>query len=151
MWILTNLNIAMNKVKKPALFTLFIGFINILLALISIKVFDMDYTCIPIISSLLQLVWAGIFLPIYSSKEMKVSYNTFYPPLFKALIASVICFLLTVFIKSFFIISNWYTFISIGVLIGLISLVIFALIELGPNKLKYYYTELKSKLQKKNN
>ncbi len=135
-WILNNLNIAMNKVKIPALFTLLIGIINIILALVVVKLFNITYVCIPILSSFLQIIWTGVFLPLYSAKVLNVDMKTFYPPVVKALIASGICFLITIFIKSFFAINNWLSFIVIGGSIGLVSLIIFGLFELGLHKFK---------------
>ena len=40
--------------------------------------------------------------------------------------------------KSLFVIENWFEFIFVGVVFGLVALIIFALIELGPSKIKIY-------------
>jgi O-antigen/teichoic acid export membrane protein len=135
MWILSNLNIAMNKVRKPAIFTLFIGSLNILFALIVSQVLHTSYVYIQIISSALQIIWAGLFLPIYASRELKVSISTFYPPLIRAIIATVLCFLLTILSKPLFTFDNWLVFIVFGGFVGIISLLIFAVFEFGPKGL----------------
>lgn len=148
-WILTNLNIAMNKVKKPAIFTLFIGIINIIVALIVRKIFELPFIYIQLVSSILQTIWAGVYLPIYAAKELKVPVYTFYPPLIKATIASGVCFLLTITAKSFIFVNNWFGFILLGGSLGILSLLIFSIVEVGPNKVKSLFQSIFCKVFKK--
>lgn len=147
-WILTNLNIAMNKVKKPAIFTLLIGIVNIIFVIFAVKIFDAPFIYVQIISSILQIIWAGVFLPLYASKEMRVPFDTFYPPLIKAIFASVICYLFTDKVKNLFQMNNWYIFIVIGGIIGGISLLLFTIVEVGPNRLKLLYKTINKRLHK---
>lgn len=134
-WILTNLNVALNKVKTPALFTIIIGGMNVIIAWFSVKVLKAPLISLPAISTILQIVWAGIFLPIYAAKELGISVGTFYPPLIKSLVASVLTFSLIHYFKQFLIMNNWSTFILWGIIFGICSLVCFALIVLGPNQI----------------
>lgn len=138
-WIISNLNVAMNKVKKPAIFTLLLGVINILFAIIAARLFNAPFECIQIISSALQVLWVGVYMPVYASKELGISNFTFYPPIIKAVVASAISYLLTIFIKHLLCIDNWVTFIIVGAIMGCVSLVIFSIIELGFRNIKDYF------------
>ena len=68
-WAITNLNVAMNKIKIPALYLLGSGIINILSVLVLYNFFDWDMIMIPICSSIIQIIWVGIFLPLYASYQ----------------------------------------------------------------------------------
>ncbi len=142
-WILSNLNIAMNKVKIPALFTVVIGFINVIFAVSARFLFNAPFFYIQLISTILQVIWAGVFLPIYASKELGVSRNAFYPPLFKAIIVATFTYLITCFIKKFFDFNNWLAFIIFGCVVGFASLLFFAIVEFGVKDLKTQLRTLK--------
>ncbi len=134
-WILSNLNIAMNKVKIPAIFTLAIGAINVLLALVVKKIFDMPFITIQVVSTMLQVIWAGVFLPLYASSEMGVSRTIFFEPLLKALGASGICLVLTCYVKKIVLINSWGRFVFVGGLLGGFALIFIALVEFGMKKI----------------
>ena len=136
MWSLTNLNVVMNKVKIPALYTLCSGIANVLIAFITYKLFKLGLESLPIISSLLQIIWVGIFIPQYACHNLEIKWNTFYSAPVKALLSSGLSIIIILFTKRYFIFSSWVRFILLGGMYGVFTLILVALIVLGPRKIK---------------
>lgn len=113
-WSLTNLNVAMNKVKIPAIFTLASGVANILIAFAGYYLLKISLISLPIISSALQIIWVGIFIPQYACHCLNVKWSTFYSPLVKALLCSVVIFLSVAYVKQLFTLNSWGRLILFG-------------------------------------
>lgn len=135
-WSLTNMNIVMNKVKIPALYTLGCGIANVALAYLTYLMYKPGVVSLPIISSALQILWVGIFIPLYVSYNLKLKWTTFYPSVVYAIICSILTIVETVVIKSFFNISSWFNFFLVAIITGIIALVIFSIGMVGIGKIK---------------
>lgn len=133
MWTLTNVNVVMNKVKTAALVTLGCGVLNIVLALGFYWFSDVGLVSLPIISSGLQVLWVGVFMPLYVARNLKVKWTTFFPPAIKGVAVSAVVMAAILFIKRFFDLGNWLSFILFGGVSGGITLVVFALVMGGRN------------------
>lgn len=131
-WSLTNLNIVMNKVKIPAVFTLFCGVANILLAFLAYKIFNVGLISLPLISSVLQIIWIGVFMPIYVSLNLKVRLSTFYPPILRGVFCSIIIVIFISIFKNMFNINSWISLFTFGSISGVLSLVFMLCVMLGP-------------------
>ena len=134
MWTLTNVNVVMNKVKISACFTLGCGVSNILIAFIVYKVTNVGVISLPIISTLLQLIWVGVFMPLYVSKNLGVKWTTFYPPIVRALITAAGVMAVILFVKQYLVLDTWLKFVLAGGIFGGCSLVVFAITMFGPQK-----------------
>ncbi len=135
-WSLTNLNIAMNKVKVPAIFLLGCSIINIFLAVIMSKGFDCSLHVIIAVGSIIQLVWIGGFIPLYASHNLGTQPIILYKPIIKGMSCTAAIFLIVSFAKQFIEINSWIKFIIIGGIFGLFALIIFALVMFGFGKIK---------------
>lgn len=135
MWPLTNLNVVMNKVKIPAIFTLICGAFNVITAFFIYKFLSPGLISIPIISSVIQIIWIGIFIPIYASKNLNVKLTTFYPDLIKCIICSVVVYFFVSITKMMFAFNSWVKFIIFGGIYGLIALILFVLVLVGPKNI----------------
>ena len=131
MWTLTNLNIVMNKVKIPAIYTLVNGVANVLISIIVWKLFKPSIIVLPIISGILQCIWIGIFIPLYVSKNLKVKRTQFYGPLIRNLICSSLTIVIVSHLKHFFVLNSWFKLISFGMITGMGSLIVFIFVVFG--------------------
>lgn len=142
MWTLVNLNIVMNKVKIPAMFTLTIGIVNIAFSFLAYKFQIGGVFSLPLISTLLQLIWICGFMTLYVSRIMEVKALVFYKPLIRALPCVVIVFIFTKTIERFvWFGKNWLTFIISGIIIGSIALIVFSVAMIGPRNISTGFIE----------
>ena len=131
MWPLNSLNIAMNKIKLPAIFLIITGFLNIIISYICFKYFDFGLISLVITSTVLQIIWIGIFMPNYASKNLNIKYTFFYPLIIKVLLCGFLSFFIALMVVHIFYIDNWIVFIFLGSLSGIISLFINSIIIIG--------------------
>lgn len=131
-WPLTNLNVIMNKIKTPAIFTLICGVANIVFAFFVFKIFNPGLISLPIISSGLQFIWIGVFIPIYACKNLKLSIWTFYPTVFKAMVTSIVIMAIVLVCKTQFILTSWVSFMLFGGICGILAIIILSIVVLGP-------------------
>lgn len=136
MWSLTNLNVVMNKVKFPAICTLICGSANLLISYIVFKVSNIGLISLPLISSVLQCIWIGIFIPQYVCRNLKIKWNIFYPPVIKAIVCSVVTIIIISIIKQKFILDSWFKFIIFGGCAGCLSLILFGSVMLDSKVIK---------------
>lgn len=148
LWSLTNLNVVMNKVKIPALFTIGMGIVNVLIAYVTYKIATLGLLSLPIISSLLQIVWIVGIIPQYACRNLKVKWNTFYEPLARAICCAIpVAFFILQF-KTLFSLDSWLKFILFGGGMGFIGLVVFSVGMFGVNNIKIYMKCLINKIKK---
>jgi O-antigen/teichoic acid export membrane protein len=130
-WPLTNLNVVMNRVKIPALFTLGSGMANVLIAYIVYRIASPGVLSLSIISTILQYIWIGVFIPLYACHNLEVSPFTFYPTVLKAFCSSFVVMITINFVKGYFNLDSWMKFIVFGVISGIFTLVMMAVVILG--------------------
>lgn len=135
-WSLTNLNVVMNKIKIPAVFTLLIGIANIIISVVVYKIWNPGLISLAIISTILQLLWIVIFIPQYACKSLSLKWTTFYLPILHALLCAVPVFIGVYILKQFVSIDNWIKFIGFGGIMGIVALVVFAFGMLGTDTIK---------------
>lgn len=109
-WSITNLNIALNKVVIPAKVTIIMGIMNLVLGIMACKFFQSSYIILPIISSILQVVWSGVFLPIYAESILNFGrYDFFYLPV-KVALLSVVSYYMIILTRGYIFINDWCGF-----------------------------------------
>ena len=149
MWVLTNLNVVMNKVKIPAIFTLLSGIINVMIAYLTYKICAPGLVVLPIISSVLQIVWVGVFIPLYACKCLSIKWYSFYSALFRALLCSAFVILILSQVKKIFSLNSWLRLIVFGGISGILALAIFLIAMFGMRStidiLKIVVEKIKSK------
>lgn len=149
LWSLTNLNVVMDKVKIPALFTMGIGFANISIAFVSYKIATPGLLSLPIISSVLQVVWIAGFIPQYACKNLKVKWNTFYEPFVRAICCAIPVGIFVVLFKKLFVLDSWLKFILFGGCMGCVGLIVFGIGMIGLSNIKMYTQKVFNKIKKK--
>ena len=130
-WSLTNLNVVMNKVKIPAIYTLASGLANILIAYVGFRFFRFELIFLPIISAVLQILWVGVFIPLYACRNLGVKWYTFYPVVARAGFCACITMMVIIYVKQFFDLNSWLKFILFGGICGISAMVWFAIVMIG--------------------
>lgn len=130
-WPISNLNIVMNRVKKPSLLMILNGVINITSMIFLINNSQLGILAIPLTTMFISFIWFGIFIPIYPCKSLSIRKTTFYPVIIRTIISVPIIILMASSIKKIFIVDSWIKLFIIGGLCGGIGLVINAVFILG--------------------
>ena len=133
----------MNKVKIPAIYTLASGVANVTLACLGFKLFKFDLIALPIISSVLQLFWVGVFIPLYACRNLGVKWHPFYQVVAKASFCSATTMIVIAYVKQFFVLNSWLRFILFGGICGICALLWFAIIMMG---IKNVFAKVKEKI-----
>ena len=147
-WPIVNLNIVMDKIKKPAIFIIISGFINILSMIFLIKKCEIGIYAIVITTLVISIVYYGFYIPMYASKISKIKAIHFYKIIFEMIICSLLLLIIIYPIHQLLSINNWFDFVLYGSLTGIICIVVSALIYqvVGINtiiKLRGYLNEKK--------
>lgn len=149
-WPISNLNIVMNKVKKPSLFMIGNGILNIVSIMILLFFTDIGIYSIPITTMIISFFWFGIFIPIYPCKKLNIKINTFYSTILRTLISVPIIIFICNIIKEKFIINSWGNLLLSGIVCSLVALIINIIIIIKPNEIKLIILNLKNKTLKDN-
>lgn len=121
---LYNLNMVTNQVKIPALTMIFNGFLNIISTLMLVKFTKLGVVAIALTSSVINLVWYIVFVPIYPCKKLGVSRFTFYPPILKSILGFIVIYGVTSILKQWVIIDDWSKLILFCILGGALGIAI---------------------------
>lgn len=124
MWSITGLNTVLNKVKIPSIALIGSGLINIFLCFITLDYIDKNLFIIPLISSIISILYYLFFIPIYASEQLKIKKITFYPTIVKSIIFTLIFTIIGNYFKSFIVITTFYDLILWGGIFGVIGIIV---------------------------
>ena len=149
-WVFSNLFIAKNKVKTPALVTVGFGAMNILLfSLMGL----LQAPCIApiIVTVFLEIVLVGVFFPLYGSKITKLNLREVYFAFAKIVLAAFLVFAICFAFTHIISINGWLKFILYGIVFGFFALnFIFAFEDFALYKAALAYVASKLRLVFKN-
>ena len=133
MWTLTQIYSVLNRVKKPAEVMLGFGIVNIFLLSVMSNIFN-NIIIIPIITSLLNVLYCVVFVPIHIARELSVSVIPYYLHIIKTLLSVVIICILGTIIRASFYPTTWLMFIVSGGISAILSyLIYFVVVILNRN------------------
>ena len=141
MWTLTQVFPVMNKVKLPALVMVVLGITNVCLCYAIPKIATVSFFVIPLISTVLNLLYCLVFVPICVSKYLESSPWNYYKHIIRSTIATAATLLTTWMIKKCISCSTWIGFVLCGCVCALIGYAIFTLLILEKkdrNKMKCF-------------
>lgn len=95
---LFSINVAMNKVKVPALATLLLGIMSVISSILLLKYSDLGYLSVAIASAIALTIKNALFVPVYSAYILKLPLSTF----LKTHINSILFTALTLFTMTGF-------------------------------------------------
>jgi O-antigen/teichoic acid export membrane protein len=116
-----------NKIKKPAIMTLILSVITIIVVLLGIYLVDNENMKIIIISatsSIISLYRLLIYIPIYTAKILDEKKSYLYPVLFKCYISLLVCILINFTVKSILPLTNWVLFFASCFVLAVFNLLI---------------------------
>ena len=82
---LLNIQVAMNKVRVPALVTLFMGILNLLLAISFVKYLHWGIYGVAIAGAIVLTAKNALFTPVYAARILREPWHTFVRPYLSAL------------------------------------------------------------------
>ncbi len=120
---LFNIQIAMNKVRVPALVTLFMGIFNILLAVYFIKHLNWGTYGIALASAIVLTSKNALFTPLYAARILRVPWHTFVKPYLSALMLMIGLVTLGLVINDYVVLATWLQLGLLTLPIGTIGLI----------------------------
>ncbi|HHD80169.1 MAG TPA: lipopolysaccharide biosynthesis protein, partial [Campylobacterales bacterium] len=146
---LFNVQVALNRVKVPGLFSLFIGIGNLLLSILFIKSLDIGIYSIALASAIMLIIKNFIFTPLYASHILGIEKIFFYKYTVPGFLISFIIFMLLLWIQTMLKLDSWFELIVTSVIIGLLSLVFIWLFALNKEEKTWIKEIVKKKKGKK--
>lgn len=148
LWSITNLNIAANKVAKPAILQLILGILNVLIVVALSQIWDTSLVTICVVCTSLTLVLVLFFLPLYAASYLNVSWLTFYKVVFRMLIGTTILIALFSVTTMPLHLDSWFSIMSVGVLMGIVALAVNFLFMFNKQMKHNMIIKLKNKIQR---
>ena len=109
------------------------GIVNIFLLSVMSNIFN-NIIIIPIITSLLNVLYCVVFVPIHIARELSVSVIPYYLHIIKTLLSVVIICILGTIIRASFYPTTWLMFIVSGGISAILSyLIYFVVVILNRN------------------
>ena len=147
-WPVSSLNVIINKLKVPALYLIISGIINIVVSYVASLLFPGQLSVLILVNTIIQVMWVGVFVPLYPCKYFNINRLTFFKPLFKITIATVLSIMLAGVIRNMFVINSWIKFLAVGCLSGVTVLLLEAFIVIGPQNFKETLKIVTTKIRK---
>ncbi|MBP7497929.1 MAG: oligosaccharide flippase family protein, partial [Bacteroidales bacterium] len=113
---------ACNKVRFPAIITLALGIINVILAILLAKVPQLGIYGVALAGALILTLKSTLFITIYSAHIIKINKMTFLKPLLPGLLLAFFIFAISYIINYYFSVDNWFLFLAFCSLISLLLL-----------------------------
>ena len=147
-WSLSNVNIALNKIKIPALYMLGSGISNISVSVVVYNIFKPGVYAIPLISSVIQIIWVAIFMPLYAAKQLHIKWYMFYPTILRGGCACAITVALVTLVRNNILLNSWFKLMGTGVVLGGVVLLMNAIIVLDSSSRKALMNLVVNRLKK---
>lgn len=118
---LYSVNTITAKLRIPVIVSLIMGILNVILVFLLLQITDLEVYIVAGVSSVLALFRIILFVPVYASYSIGVPLFTFYKPLFRGILSSLLMILSFILIKVEFTIYNWISFIFVCLLAGVVG------------------------------
>lgn len=116
-----------NQIKKPAIMTLILSVLTILIVILGIYLVDNEDMKIIIISatsSIVSLYRLLIYIPMYTAKILDEKKTYLYPVLFKCYLSLMLCIVINFIVKSILPLTNWSLFFASCFVLAIFNLLI---------------------------
>lgn len=123
-WPVSNLNIILDKVKVPSLLVIASGVLNIISMCVLTTYTGIGIYAIVLTTFVLTLLFYGIFIPIYSGRNLKISPWSFVEAEIQMILSAVITLCIIGEIHRHFTITSWISFVLIGGMCGIVAIII---------------------------
>lgn len=148
---LFNITLSYNKVKVPALLTLFLGFISIVSIYFLISQTDLGLWSVIIVKLVIEIVFA-IFMIFYVSNILSISSWKLLNNLGFSILYFIVVISIILLAKTFFVLDSWLALglLSMALCVVIYPAAIFALLSKEERSMIYYELILKSRFIKNN-
>lgn len=146
---LSTVNSITKKVKMPVLVSFITSILNIIFELVLLETTDLGVYAIEIATAALMFLRVFFFIPIYSAKILKKSWYTFYPPMLRGTVSSVIILAIYFTIQRNVPVNSWGMLIVVAAGCGIIGYAVNYMIVLGKNERIMVKNMIRKKLKKK--
>lgn len=123
------------KNKLPSIITIIGGVINVLAMIVMIKGTKLGIYIVFLTTMIVMLIVNGVTNPIYMAKCLNVKWYTFYPEIFRHLLATGAVTLIVFLINSIIKPVNWASLIICALLTVIIGTIVHGLIVFGPKEI----------------
>ena len=119
---LFNIQVAMNKVRVPALVTLFMGILNLLLAISFVKYLNWGIYGVAIAGAIVLTAKNALFTPVYAARMLREPWHTFVRPYLSSLVLLIGLTTLGFVISDYAVVETWLQLALFSLSIGVIGL-----------------------------
>lgn len=110
---------AVNKLKVPAIVTILLGILNLILAIILSGYTSLGLYGILIAGATALTLKNFIFVPLYSAYVTGQPYNTYFKGIFQPIIGALVTIIISIIIQRFYSIENWIDLIFGGLFVSI--------------------------------
>ena len=137
-----------NKLKVNSLVTLFVGFLNVLIVFILLKleVFSNPIIVVALVSVVTGTIKNLTFVPIYSAKCLGAKGTVFFEPVIKSIASSILMAIIFLMVGKLFIINTWIKLMLVATICAIIGFGISFVILFNKTELKRCLNLIKTKL-----
>lgn len=145
------LNTAYNRVKFPAIVSVLMGVLNLILAIWISIMYDYGIYGVALAGAIVLTLKNTIFIPVYSAKIMGVSNFTFLKEMAVGALFALGVFLIAWYVGESFSITSWLELLSMSILISTCMLVPIWLFGLNTIEKNFLLEIIKNKVIKREN
>lgn len=127
-WCLYNVNIILNKLKPISLSLLGFGLINVFMYKVLCELFPASKFNIPIVSSVLNVIFYAVVVPYLTSKSLQVNFSSIFSPILKSVIFSLLVVVTALQFNEMFTTVSWIQLFVKSLALLLIGLLLHAAI-----------------------
>ena len=115
---LVSIDTVTNKLKRPVFVTSLMSGLTIITEITLLKTTNLGLYAIAGVSTFYWVIKILLFNPINAAYNLKIKWNTFYPPFIKAIVCLFVIILVFMIVNTFTQISSWRQLFVISVLCG---------------------------------
>lgn len=136
-----------NKLKVPTM-AVFIGSsLQTIVILVVIRTTNLGIWSIPIVSGIQAILRNTLFTTVYGGICLGQKWSTFFPALFKGILAMLVVVAIGLTIKPFIEINNWFVFLGVLAFVGFVSLAINIFIIFDNHDREVIFSMVKNKIR----
>lgn len=145
---LISIDTATNQLKRPVICSLIMSIVTVITEIILLQTTNLGLYAIAGASSFYWVFKILIFNPINAAYNLKIKWNTFYPPFIRAIVCLCIIMIIFYFGSTFIIINSWFDLLAVGIGFGIIGYILNFIILLNKNEKARLINKIKEKLEK---
>lgn len=145
---LTSIDTATNQLRRPVICSFIMSVVTVITEIILLKTTNLGLYAIAGASSFYWILKILIFNPINAAYNLKIKWNTFYPPFIKAIMCLLIIMSIFYIGNTFMIINSWLNLIIIAIIFGIIGYIVNFIILLNKEEKEKVINIVKRKIEK---